>query len=188
MKKVFLFLLLAGFYNSVIAQTLTPEKLWELERVSAVGLSDDGQKVIYTTRSYDLQENSSSSQSFVIPVKGGEPVQVKSYDSIYRDSKISPSGEWKLTAKEVKVHPVTGEDFYPDLKKSEVYIYDNLNYRHWDTWEDGKYSHVFLQNTSTGEEIDLMEGEPYDTPQQPFGGPEDYIWNNDGTKVYYISK
>lgn len=188
MKKISLFLFISLFYASVSAQTLTPKKLWELKRVSAVGLTDDGQKVIFKTRSYDIDENTSTSKTYVIPVKGGEAVQVKSFDSLFKDTKISPSGEWKIVPKEVEVHPVTGEDFYPELEKSDVYIYDDLNYRHWDTWEDGLYSHLFLQNLNTGEEIDIMEGEPHDTPLKPFGGPEDYIWNNDGSKIYYVSK
>lgn len=188
MKKILFFLFFTGFYSSVSAQTLTPEKLWELERVSAVGLSDDEEKVIFTTRSFDLEENTGSSGTFVIPLKGGEAVQIKNTDSILKDSKVSPSGRYKIIPREVKVHPVTGEDFYPDLEKSEVYIYDDLNYRHWDTWEDGLYSHLFLQDLTTGEEIDIMEGEPHNTPLEPFGGPEDYIWNNEGTKVYYVSK
>lgn len=188
MKKLLLFLLFAGLYHTVSAQTLTPEKLWELKRVSAVGLSNDGGEVIFTTRSYDLDSNSGTSKTFVIPVKGGEAKEISSADSLLTDSKISASGKWKIVPKEVEVIPVTGEDFYPELEKSEVYIYDNLNYRHWDKWEDGHYSHLFLKDISTGEEIDIMEGEPHDTPLQPFGGPEDYIWNNDGNKVYYVSK
>lgn len=187
MRNFLLVLLMAGVY-SVSAQTLTPEKLWELERVSAVGLSDDGQKVIFTTRSYDLESNSGSSKTFVIPVSGGAAVEIKSADSLIKDAKISASGKWKILPKDVEVIPVKGEDFYPELEKSEVYIYDDLNYRHWDTWEDGHYSHLFLQDLSTGEEMDIMKGEPHDTPLQPFGGPEDYIWNNEGTKVYYVSK
>lgn len=187
MRNFLLVLLMAGVY-SVSAQTLTPEKLWELERVSAVGLSDDGQKVIFTTRSYDLESNSGSSKTFMIPVRGGAAVEIKSADSLIKDAKISASGKWKILPKDVEVIPVKGEDFYPELEKSEVYIYDDLNYRHWDTWEDGHYSHLFLQDLSTGEEMDIMKGEPHDTPLQPFGGPEDYIWNNEGTKVYYVSK
>lgn len=188
MKKLLLFLLFAGLYHTVSAQTLTPEKLWELKRVSAVGLSNDGGEVIFTTRSYDLDSNSDTSKTSVIPVKGGEAKEISSADSLLTDSKISASGKWKIVPKEVEVIPVTGEDFYPELEKSEVYIYDNLNYRHWDKWEDGHYSHLFLKDISTGEEIDIMEEEPHDTPLQPFGGPEDYIWNNDGNKVYYVSK
>lgn len=188
MKKLQLILFLSCLYTAVSAQTLTPEKLWELGRVSAVGLSDDGRSVIFRTTSYNLEENTSTSKTFVIPVKGGEAVQVENFDSLKKDSKISPSGQWKIVPKEVEVLKVTGSDFYPELEKSDVYIYDNLNYRHWDTWEDGLYSHLFLQDMSTGEEIDIMEGEPHNTPLKPFGGPEDYIWNNDGSKVYYVSK
>ncbi len=167
---------------------MTPEKLWSIDRVSALGLTNDGQKVIFRTRSYNINENTGTSNTYVIPVGGGEPVLVTDIDSIYRDAKTSPSREWRITPKEVEVEAVTGEDFYPDLKKSEVYIYDDLNYRHWDTWEDGLYSHLILKNLLTEEEIDIMAGEPHDTPLKPFGGAEDYIWNNEGTKVYYVSK
>ena len=188
MKNIYLFLIFSGLCLTATSQVMTPEKLWELERVSAVGLSDDGQKVIFTTRSYNIEENKSSSKKFVIPVKGGEAVQVSSYDSIFKDTKISPSGKYKIEPREVEVHPVTGADFYPELDKSEVYIYDDLNYRHWDKWEDGKYSHLFVKDLSSGEEWDIMEGEPHDAPLQPFGGSEDYIWNNDGSKILYVSK
>lgn len=188
MKKLYFFLILSGISLSAFAQTMTPEKLWELKRVSPIGLSKDGQKVIFSSRSYDIETNSGSSKTYVISLKGGEPVQINSYDSIYKDSKISPSGEYKIVSKEVKVEPVSGEDFYPEMKKSDVYIYDDLNYRHWDTWEDGKYSHLFIKSLSSEEEWDIMEGEPHDTPLKPFGGAEDYIWSKDGSKVYYVSK
>ena len=32
------------------------------------------------------------------------------------------------------------------------------------------------------------KGEPFDCPQQPFGGGEDYIWNPEGTQVLYVTK
>ncbi len=188
MKRALFLLVFCTFCITATAQVLTPEKLWSIDRVSAVGLTNDGQQVIFRTRTYDIDENTSSSSTFVIPVKGGNAVPVESIDSIFRDGKISPSGKWKIVPKQVQVEPVTGEDYYPELEKSEVYIYEDLNYRHWDTWEDGHYSHLFLVDLSTGEETDIMEGEPHDTPLQPFGGPEDYIWNNEGTKVFYVSK
>jgi len=188
MKKLYFFLMLSGLCLSATAQTITPEKLWELERVSPIGLTNDGEQVLFSSSSYDIDANTSNSKTFVLPLKGGEPTQIKSYDSIYTDPKVSPSGDYKIISKEVKVEPVSGEDFYPEMKKSDVYIYDDLNYRHWDTWEDGKYSHLFIKDLSSGEEWDIMEGEPHDTPLQPFGGSEDYIWNSDGSKVFYVSK
>ena len=33
-----------------------------------------------------------------------------------------------------------------------------------------------------------MKDEPYDSPQKPFGGDEDYIWSPDGSKIIYVSK
>ena len=188
MTRFLFFCFISCFSFTATAQFMTPEKLWSLKRVSAVGLTNDGEKVIYTTRSYDVDENSGSSKTYVLLLKGGEPVEINSADSLFSDGKTSVSGKLRIVPKEVEVEPVTGEDFYPDLKKSDVYIYDDLNYRHWDRWEDGKYSHLFLKDLSSGEERDIMDGEPHDTPLQPFGGPEDYIWNNDGTKIYYVSK
>jgi len=66
-----------------------------------------------------------------------------------------------------------------------------LNYRHWDTWEDGKFGHVMLTpivNGKPGKSKDLMPNEPYDCPLKPDGGDEDFVWNNDGTKVVYACK
>jgi dipeptidyl aminopeptidase/acylaminoacyl peptidase len=65
-----------------------------------------------------------------------------------------------------------------------------LNYRHWDTWEDGAFSHIFYQSTKeeNSELIDIMPGEAYDSPQKPFGGSEDYIWSPDSKHILYVSK
>jgi dipeptidyl aminopeptidase/acylaminoacyl peptidase len=107
------------------------------------------------------------------------------------DKNTSPDGKYTLTAKDVKINKVLGSDFYPDLSKSQVQIYDGLNYRHWDTWEDGAFSHVFVHpviNGQPGEGKDLMPGEPHDCPQKPYGGDEDYVWSPDSKKVVYVTK
>src|SRR5690606_31345649 len=63
-----------------------------------------------------------------------------------------------------------------------------LDYRHWDTWNDGTYSHVMLTDQQTQKKIDLLEGEPYYSPQKPFVGSSDYIFSPDGKKVIYVAK
>lgn len=188
MKNLCAFLAFSLLWISGTSQVMTPEILWELKRVSPIGLTDDGQKVIFSVRTYNIDENTSTSETYSIPVKGGDAEKIDNYDSILTDPKISPSGKYKIVVKEVKVHPVTGEDFYPQMDKSDVYIYDDLNYRHWDEWEDGKYSHLFIKDLSSGREWDIMEGEPHDTPLQPFGGSEDYLWAPEGEQVIYVSK
>jgi hypothetical protein len=47
-----------------------------------------------------------------------------------------------VVSREVKVEKVHGKDFYQNFKIRRQ-IYDGLNYRHWDTWNEGKYNHVF---------------------------------------------
>src|SRR5690625_7768521 len=79
-------------------------------------------------------------------------------------------------------------DLYKDLPIRNAYVLHELYYRHWDVYNDGSFNHVFYKNLQTEEEIDIMENEPYYTPQAPFGGDEDYIWGPDSKSIYYVSK
>src|SRR5690606_35649999 len=102
--------------------------------------------------------------------------------------RVSPDGKKIAYSKEVLVKKVMGTDVHPDLTKTTVQIYTDLNYRHWDTWEDGNFSHVFVTSLADGSTKDVMEGLPYDTPQQPFGGTEDIVWTPDSKGVLYVCK
>lgn len=106
--------------------------------------------------------------------------------------RISPHGRYILFSRNVKLRNVYGKDYYPGLTKSNVQIYTNLMYRHWSDWEDGEFSHVFYATyDSTGKmgvPVDIMKGEVFDCPQQPFGGPEDFIWSPDGQSILYVCK
>ena len=172
----------------VQAQVMTPELLWQLKRVSPVGLSDDGKSVIFRVSQYDIEANNRSSKTYKISITGGEATEISDYSGIFTSSALSPDGKYELLTREIKIKPVLGMEFYPEMDKSNVHIYDNLNYRHWDKWEDGNYGHLFIKDLQNESEIDLNEGEPYDVPQQPFGGSEDYTWNHDGSKVFYVCK
>jgi dipeptidyl aminopeptidase/acylaminoacyl peptidase len=116
------------------------------------------------------------------------------WQSIYTDVegidniRISPDGKYIAFTKDILIKPVLGKDIYPDLPKTTAHIYTDLNYRHWDTWEDGKFSHLFIAPINGGKAIDLMENEPYDVPQKPFGGSEDFIWSPDSKGIVYVCK
>jgi len=185
-----LFLLISGM--TVQAQNLlTPELLWKIGRVSGKGISKDGKFVIYSVGTPDVAENKIDTKTYSVPIGGGEAVLITNPDDLLTNEKISPDGKYKISSEPVKVKKVSGSDFYPDMTKSNVLIYDSLNYRHWDTWEDGKFGHVMLTpivNGKLGEPKDIMPGEPYDCPLKPDGGDEDFVWNNDGTKVVYSCK
>jgi len=188
-KIILTSIIAALFFTSIQAQNvLTPQALIEMNRVSAIGVSKDMKQVVYRVSKVDVASNKRTSQTFVIPIEGGEAQKTEDYSKLVSDDKISTDGKFRLVTEDVKMNKVFGTDYYPDLKSTNVQIYNSLNYRHWDTWEDGAFSHVFVQNILTGEKTDIMQGEPYDCPQKPFGGSEDYIWSPDGTKVLYVTK
>ncbi len=177
-------------FCSLVAQSqvMTPELLWQLKRVSPIGLSDDEQSVLFRVSQYSIEANSRSTKIYKIPISGGDAIEISDYGDIYTNPALSPNGDFELITKEIKIQPILGSEHYPEMEQSNVYIYDNLNYRHWDKWEDGNFSHLFIKDVEGGSETDLNEGESFDVPQQPFGGSEDYTWNHDGTKVYYVCK
>lgn len=188
MKKVIpLSICLFVSYFAFSQERMTPELLWKLGRVSAVGISKDGSSVIYKVSRTNLAENTSQSETFSIPLNGGSPLVVTDASTLVADHDLSPDGKYTVKPKDVKVEKVYGKDFFPDMDKSDVQIYTSLMYRHWDHWEDGNFSHLFV-NDASGKETDIMPDELFDCPQQPFGGSEDYTWSADSKYVVYVTK
>ncbi len=175
--------------SAVAQERMTPELLWKLGRVSTVGVSKDGKDIIYRVSTPNMAGNELKSKLYTIPINGGRAKEIKDYKGLLNDKNVSPNGKYILTHKEVKTAKVYGKDHYPELEKSTVQVYDALDYRHWDTWNDGTSNHVgYYPVKNKSNFIDIMRGEPYDSPQKPFGGDEDYIWSPDGNYIIYVSK
>lgn len=192
MLRIFIISFIIASTLQISAQDrMTPELLWRLGRVSAVGITEDGRDVIYGVTRFDIAADTSGKKYYRIPLDGGNAVELDDISGLVPDEHISPNGKYILESKQVKVEPVSGSDFHPDLKKSEAQIYDDLMYRHWDTWEDGAYGHLFVYAYESGKKengVDIMAGEPFDCPTVPFGGSEDYTWSPDSRQVVYVSK
>jgi len=130
------------------------------------------------------------SQIWTMRKDGANLKKIEGYSEDINGFSLSPDCKKLLFIAEVKVgKSVT--DIYADLPKTSAMIYDDLMYRHWDTWEDSVFSHVFVADFSL-EKIqnvkDIMPNEPYDSPLKPFGGMEEISWNSDGSAVAYTCK
>lgn len=191
MKKISLIAtILLGFFSMAQKNNLTPELLWKIKRVNPVGITKDKKNVVFSATAYDVPNNKKETKNYIVSISGGTPKEISKFDDIVFDKNISSDGSLKVFNKEVKLQKILGKDNYPTYQNSNVYIFNDLAYRHWDTWFDGTFNHVFIKNAKDekDEGYDLMPSEPYDSPQKPFGGDEDYIWNNEGTKVLYVAK
>lgn len=189
MKKIALPLLFLAPLFLFSQDKMTPELLWKIGRVNGLGISKDGKYILYSVSTPDVETNKSKNKSYMMPLTGGTAMEISNPDSLLNNKNLSPDGSYMLSNKEVKEKKVFGSDYYPELTKSNAYIIDNLNDRHWDKWEDGKFDHVFFTPVGKpGDEKDIMVDEPYDCPQKPFGGDEDYIWNPDSKHIVYVKK
>ena len=104
---------------------------------------------------------------------------------------IAPEGNIMFYTKKVHVVNIKGSDVYAQADKSKARIYDDLMVRHWDYWDEGDYSHIFI--APLGEGVvkggkDIMEGEPWDAPLAPYFDSEEIAWNNAGTALAYTCK
>ncbi|MBF7091146.1 S9 family peptidase [Flavobacterium sp. ALJ2] len=189
MKKALFTTLVMMSLSTMAQNVMSPELLWKLGRVTALGLSKDGKNVVYKVTTPSITEDNSQSKYYSLPVNGGKATEVSDIKTILTDKNISPNGKFLVYNEEVKIDKVLGKDFYPNLNKSDAQIYDGLDYRHWDTWNEGKFNHVFYKENKDGATgIDLLKGENFNSPQKPFGGDEDYIWSPDSKSILYVSK
>lgn len=124
-------------------------------------------------------------------VNGGEAKQLTDYAEGLENVVFSPDGKHILFSRAVLLKKYHSPDKFEDLPKSNMFIYDNLEYRHWDTFNDGKFNHPFVasyDNGNIGEAVDILGDQPYYSPQAPFGGSEDFAWSPDSKSVLYVCK
>ena len=189
MNKIVVLISVFMVFNVVEAQNvMTPEKLLSVGRVSAVGISKDSKHIIYKVSTPSMADNKLNSEYFSVLINGGKSVAVTDYKSLLNDRLLSPDGKFLLYDEAVKIQDITAQDYYPELEKATVQIYNELDYRHWDAWNEGKYNHIFYKEVSDDKGIDIMKDELVNSPQKPFGGSEDYIWTPDGNSIVYVSK
>ena len=136
-----------------------------------------------------LSSENGTSQLWEMNPDGTERRQLSNYDGNIEGFSFSPDEKKVLFIAQVKTVPST-KDKYPDLDKTTGIIVTDLMYKHWDEWVTTA-PHPFVADfdgDKVANPIDIMEGEPYESPMKPFGGIEQLAWNTTSDKVAYTSR
>ena len=99
---------------------------------------------------------------------------------------FSPDQKKVIIIKSVPFHDIIQER-PADLPKSTGRVITDLMYRHWDHYVES-IPHPFVLDLATGKEFDILEGEPYECPMEPFGGIEQLAWSPDSKFIAFTCR
>ena len=103
---------------------------------------------------------------------------------------FSPDGSKVIVLKSIDFNEIIKKN-PDDLPKATGRLVTDLMYRHWDHYVES-IQHPFVYEVGdpgiSGEGIDLLEGEPYECPMEPFGGMEQLAWSPDGQSIAYTCR
>ncbi len=147
----------------------------------------DGKSILF------LSTRSGSSQVWRIRTDGGEAEQVTDEPLDAGNLVVSPDGSRIGFTMDVFTDCRTPSETKERLdqiekKKASGRIYEHIFVRHWDTWKDGRRSHLFVMPTAGGDVVDVMRGMDADTPSKPFGGPEEITFTPDSKGIVFSAR
>jgi len=146
-----------------------------------------------------LSSRAGTPQVYVLPMDGGEAHAWTHLSTGADMVKWSPDG--KTIAFTSAVYPDCKDDpcnkardAEKERNKVNVHVAEQLLYRHWDHWFEGKRSHLFVvaaptgsAQTESGLPRDLTAGANYDVPPDVRGGPEDIDFSPDGAEICFTA-
>ena len=94
-----------------VGEALSAEKMWSLQRLGDPTLSPDGKLAALAVTRYDVAENKSYSDLWLLPVSGGSARQLTNAHARDADPSFSPDGRW------IAFVSKRGDD-----KESQIYV------------------------------------------------------------------
>jgi dipeptidyl aminopeptidase/acylaminoacyl peptidase len=136
-----------------------------------------------------LSTRKNGSQVWKLPLDGGEAEQVTDISTGVSNIDIAPNGKGFIFATDV--YPEYGADDALNKKTDEAkengplqaHMADNLLYRHWTSWSDGKRTHTCYFDLDSKKYSELTPGD-FDSPG--FGMGESVI-SPGGNEVCFVS-
>jgi dipeptidyl aminopeptidase/acylaminoacyl peptidase len=184
----------AGNIWMVSTEGGAPIQLTQSGHDSSPVWSPDGKTLAF------LSSRAGDSQVYVLPMDGGEAHPWTHLSTGADIVKWSPDG--KTIAFTSSVYPDCKDDACNKLRDEEkeknkvkAHVAEQLLYRHWNHWSEGKRGHLFVVAAPSGpgatdENVvprDLTAGANYDVPPDERGGAEDIAFSPDGTELCFTA-
>jgi len=139
-----------------------------------------------------LSSRSGTSQVWRIALDVGEATQVTELPLDVEGFALSRDGASLVVALEVYPDAATVAESVERAeaeakRKSTGRVYDTLMVRHWDTWKDGRRSHLFVVPVAGGEPVAITRNMAADAPTKPFGGMEEVTFTPEGDGVVFCA-
>lgn len=143
---------------------------------------------------YFLSSRSGSQQVWRLSLTGGEAQQVTDYPLDVGSFKLAPNDSSLALTFEVFPDcadlPCTEKRLKQQQdNKARGMVFDRTFVRHWDTWDNGTQSHLFVvkleDGTAKGAPLDLSKALDADVPSKPFGDASEYAFAPDSTKLAF---
>ena len=148
--------------------------------------STDGSKIYFTSN------RSGSAQLWAMNPDGSGAKQITDIEGGIEGYGVAPAGDKLFYVKKVQVKDVKSSDVHKDMDKSKARIYDDLMSRHWDYWDEGSYSHIFIADltaSGTANDKDILGAEAaWDAPLAPYFDTAEIAWSNNGKMLAYTCK
>ncbi|MCR4914500.1 MAG: S9 family peptidase [Prevotella sp.] len=104
--------------------------------------------------------------------------------------KFSPDGTKVILLKSLPFNEIIKKN-PADLPKATGRLVTDLMYRHWDHYVES-IQHPFVcsvgESGIAADAVDILEGEPYECPMEPFGGIEQLDWSPDSKSIAYTCR
>ena len=131
----------------------------------------------------------SGGQIWTMNPDGSDRKQLSKTTKDIEGFKFSPDGKKVILLHSIDYYEVIKKN-PDDLPKATGRLVTDLMYRHWDHYVES-IQHPFVADvTAEGikDGIDILEGEPYECPMEPFGGMEQLDWSSDSKAIAYTCR
>ena len=140
-----------------------------------------------------LSARSGDSQVYVLSMDGGEGHPLSKLSTGADIVKWSPDGKTILFTS--SVYPDCKDDDCnkkrdeeKDKDKVKAHVAEHLLFRHWNHWNGGKRSHLFVMaSDGSGEAKDLTAGADYDVPPDQRGDESDINFSPDSKEICFTA-